>query len=168
MSKQRNKAVSLPVIEPNAAGIEVGATEVFVAVPADRNPDPIRSFPTFTVDLERLADWLQQCQIRTVAMKSTGVYWIPLFQILENRKIDVRLVGAITLRTYRAGRPTFPIAGGFSTFMPWVCCAAPFVPTTKSARSVPCGVIATTSFSWQLFIVPIRATPWLTGFGGRR
>jgi transposase len=49
---------------------------------------------TFTVDLERLADWLQQCQIRTVAMESTGVYWIPLFQILEKRKIEERLVNA--------------------------------------------------------------------------
>lgn len=94
MSKQRNKVVSLPVIEPNAAGIDVGATEIFVAVPEDRDPEPIRCFPTFTVDLERLADWLQQCHIITVAMESTGVYWIPLFQILEKRKIDVRLVNA--------------------------------------------------------------------------
>lgn len=94
MSKQRNKVVSLPVIEPNAAGIDIGATEIFVAVPAGRDPEPIRSFPTFTIDLERLADWLQQCQIRNVAMESTGVYWIPLFQILEKRKIDVRLVNA--------------------------------------------------------------------------
>ncbi len=72
----------------------MGSTEIFVAVPADRDPEPVRCFPTFTVDLERLADWLQQCQIRTVAMESTGVYWIPLFQILEKRKIDVRLVNA--------------------------------------------------------------------------
>jgi len=65
-----------------------------VAVPSDRDSEPIRCFPTFTVDLERLAEWLQQCQIRTVAMESTGVYWIPLFQLLEKRKIDVRLVNA--------------------------------------------------------------------------
>lgn len=94
MPKQRSRVASLPVIEPNAAGIDVGATEIFVAVPADRDPEPIRCFPTFTVDLERVADWLQQCQIRTVAMESTGVYWIPLFQILEKRKLDVRLVNA--------------------------------------------------------------------------
>ena len=94
MSKQRNKVASLPVIEPNAAGIDVGATQIFVAVPVDRDTEPVRCFPTFTVDLERLADWLQKCQIRTVAMESTGVYWIPLFQILEKRKIDVRLVNA--------------------------------------------------------------------------
>jgi transposase len=94
MSKQRNKAVSLPVIEPNAAGIDVSATEIFVAMPADRDLEPIRCFPTFTVDLERLADWLQQCHIRTAVMESTGVYWIPLFQILERHKIDARLVNA--------------------------------------------------------------------------
>ena len=94
MPKKRNKVGILPVIEPNAAGIDIGATEIFVAVPGDRDAEPVRSFPTFTVDLERLADWLQECQIRTVAMESTGVYRIPLFQILEKRKIDVRLVNA--------------------------------------------------------------------------
>ena len=62
MPKQRNRVASLPVIEPNAAGIDVGATEIFVAVPADRDPEPVRCFPTFTVDLERLADWLQHSQ----------------------------------------------------------------------------------------------------------
>ena len=94
MPKQRNRVATLPVIEPNAAGIDVGATEIFVSVPADRDPEPVRCFPTFTVDLERLADWLQLCQVRTVAMESTGVYWIPLFQSLERRKFDVRLVNA--------------------------------------------------------------------------
>ena len=94
MPKKRSKVGSLPVIESNAAGIDVGATEIFVAVPGDRDAEPVRCFPTFTIDLERLADWLQQCQIHTVAMESTGVYWIPLFQILEKRQIDVRLVNA--------------------------------------------------------------------------
>jgi transposase len=94
MSKRRPKALQLPVLEPDAAGIDVGATSVYVAVPGDRDPHPIRSFATFTADLESLADWLQQCRIRTVAMESTGVFWIPLFQILEKRKIQVLLVNA--------------------------------------------------------------------------
>lgn len=94
MSKKRYKVAPLPVIEPDAAGIDVGATEVFVAVPADRDPEPVRSFETFTVDLEKLADWLQRCRIRTVAMESTGVFWIPLHQILEKRNIQVLLVNA--------------------------------------------------------------------------
>jgi transposase len=94
MSKKRSKSVNLPIMEPNAAGVDIGATQIFVALPPERDPDPVRCFQTFTVDLEKLADWLQQCQIQTVAMESTGVYWIPLFQILEKRKIEVRLVNA--------------------------------------------------------------------------
>jgi transposase len=85
---------SLSCIEPNAAGIDVGATEVYVAVPPNRDPSPVRSFTTFTEDLHRLKAWLQQCGITTVAMESTGVYWIPLFQILESAGIEVCLVNA--------------------------------------------------------------------------
>jgi transposase len=65
-----------------------------VAVPADRDPENVRSFPTFTQDLYRLADWLKSCGIETAAMESTGVYWIPLFQILEERGFEVCLVNA--------------------------------------------------------------------------
>jgi transposase len=78
----------------DAAGIDIGATSHFVAVPADRDEQPVREFPAFTADLERLADWLKQCGIRTVAMESTGVYWIPLFELLESRGFEVLLVNA--------------------------------------------------------------------------
>ena len=64
-----------PVVHPDAAGIDIGATEIFVAVPVDRDQSPVRSFQTFTQDLCALADWLQQCGIQTVAMESTGVYF---------------------------------------------------------------------------------------------
>jgi transposase len=84
----------LPVMRPHAAGIDIGATEIFVAVPADRDAENVRSFPTFTQDLYALADWLKRCGIETVAMESTGVYWIPLFQILEDRGFEVCLVNA--------------------------------------------------------------------------
>jgi transposase len=94
MPRKRSKAADLPIVAPDAAGIDIGATQIFVAVPAHRDSESIRCFQTFTADLHRLADWLQKCGIRTVAMESTGVYWIPLFQILEKRKIDVRLVNA--------------------------------------------------------------------------
>jgi transposase len=97
MSRKRiskNKKVALPVLNPDAAGIDIGATEIYVAVPADRDPEPVRMFATFTQDLNELADWLQQCGIRTVAMESTGVYWIPLMQILEIRGLEVYLVNA--------------------------------------------------------------------------
>lgn len=88
-----NNAV-LPIMRPDAAGIDIGATEIFVAVPGDRSAENVRSFPTFTQDLYLLADWLGECRIKTVAMESTGVYWIPLFQILEDRGFEVCLVNA--------------------------------------------------------------------------
>lgn len=84
----------LPVLHTDAAGIDVGAEQVFVAVPADRAPQSVRSFGTFTRDLQELADWLHFCRIRSIAMESTGVYWIPLFQILETRGFEVFLVNA--------------------------------------------------------------------------
>jgi len=74
---------SLPVLNPSAAGIDIGATEIFVAVAADRDSEPVRSFATFTEDLHRLADWLESCGIETVAMESTGVYWILFFRSLR-------------------------------------------------------------------------------------
>jgi len=95
MSMKRKKRVQdLPVLHPDGAGIDIGASEVFVAVPADRDPEPVRSFTTFTRDLNAAADWLQKCGIRSVAMESTSVYWIPLHQILEARGFEVYLVNA--------------------------------------------------------------------------
>jgi transposase len=96
-SKRQKKAKNLDALEQinlNAAGIDVGAEEVYVAVPKDRDEESVRSFPTFTADLHRLADWLANCGIETVAMEATGVYWIPLFDILESRAFEVYLVNA--------------------------------------------------------------------------
>ena len=84
----------MPVMRADAAGIDIGATELYVAVPGDRDPEPVRCFPSFTQDLHRLADWLEKCGIKTVAMESTSVYWIPVFQILETRGMEVCLVNA--------------------------------------------------------------------------
>ena len=83
-----------PVLEPNAAGIDVGAREMFVAAPPGRDASPVRVFATFTEDLKRLTDWLEQCGVTTVALESTGVYWIPLYEILEQRGIRPCLVSA--------------------------------------------------------------------------
>jgi transposase len=88
-------------IEPDAAGIDCGSQEHYVAVPSDRDPQPVRAFRTFTAELNRLADWLQQCAIKTVAMESTGVYWIPLYEILEERGFEVVLVNARHLHNVR-------------------------------------------------------------------
>ena len=72
----------------------MGATEHWVAVPADRDAQPVQRFGAFTADLYALAAWLRQCQIDTVVMESTGVSWIALFEVLEERGCDVKLVDA--------------------------------------------------------------------------
>ena len=82
------------MINPNAAGVDLGSREHWVAVPAERDSQNVRPFGTFTSDLEAMADWLKECQVRTVAMEATGVYWIPLFQLLERRGFSVLLVNA--------------------------------------------------------------------------
>jgi len=84
----------LDVVHPCAAGIDVGNSAHYVAVRPDRDPEPVRRFECFTVDLHRMADWLQSCGVKTVAMQSTGVYWIPLYEILEERGFKVHLVNA--------------------------------------------------------------------------
>jgi transposase len=85
---------SLTCIHRNAAGVDLSADEIVVAVPSDRDDHPVRAFGTFTVDLYQLADWLVQCGVDTVAMESTGVYWIPVFDVLEARGLQVHLVNA--------------------------------------------------------------------------
>jgi len=92
--RRKTTARMLPVLHPDAAGIDVGAEEMYVAVPPDRAEHSVRSFGTFTRDLHDLCDWLSDCKIRTVAMESTGVYWIALFQLLETRGFEVFLVNA--------------------------------------------------------------------------
>ena len=94
MAKHDNTRGALPVLNPHAAGIDIGATEIFAAVPGDSCSEPVRRFDTFTPDLLELAQWLKECGIKTVAMESTGVYWIPVFQILEARGFEVCLVNA--------------------------------------------------------------------------
>ena len=86
------KLEELSQLNLNAAGIDVGATSHYVAVPADRAEQPVREFEAFTADLYRLADWLAECGVETVVMESTGVYWIPLFGVLEERGFEVILV----------------------------------------------------------------------------
>jgi len=75
-----------------AAGIDIGSISHFVAVPMELDDQYVREYPCFTKDLINLADWLIQIGIQTVAMESTGVYWIPLYEILEERGLKVLLV----------------------------------------------------------------------------
>src|SRR5499427_3561446 len=79
---------------PNAAAIDIGAKMHVAAVSPDRDADPVRTFGTFTGDLHRMANWFESCGVRTVAMESTGVYWIPAFEVLDQRGFEVVLVNA--------------------------------------------------------------------------
>jgi transposase len=97
MGQKRRKGRTLegfPEINPNAAGIDVGNAQHYVAVPPGLDPEPVRTFGCFTADLHALADWLHRCKIKTVAMESTGVYWVALHEILESRGFEVCLVNA--------------------------------------------------------------------------
>src|SRR5256885_568450 len=84
----------LQQINLNAAGIDIGSDRHVVAVPVGRDEVSVREFAAFTTDLNALADWLARCGITSVAMESTGVYWIPLFELLEQRGFEVKLVDA--------------------------------------------------------------------------
>jgi transposase len=91
------------VVFANAAGVDVGASSHWVAVPRHSAAEPVREFGTMTDDLNALADWLQACEVDTVALESTGVYWIPVYEVLERRGLTVWLVDARQLK-YVPGR----------------------------------------------------------------
>lgn len=97
-ASQRKSLVHLPLVNPNAAGIDVGDTVHAVAVPEGRDETPVRSFGTMTCDLEAIAAWLRECRVDTVAMESTGVYWKPLFGLLARSGFEVYLVNAKQVR----------------------------------------------------------------------
>lgn len=96
--KSSGAVAAMGVMRPHAAGIDIGSRSHWVAVPADRDEMPVREFGGFTDQLYRLADWLKSCGIETVAMESTGVYWIALYDVLESRGFEVLLVNASHLR----------------------------------------------------------------------
>ena len=94
----------LEMLNPNAAGVDVASEEMWVCVPAYRAEQNVREFGAFTDDLYAIADWLLECRITSVAMESTGVYWIPLYQVLESRGFDVCLTNSRHLKNV-SGRP---------------------------------------------------------------
>src|SRR5579863_1046674 len=97
VSKRRKGTKAAPPLQPinrRAAGVDIGSTFHVVAVPPELDPEPVRSFRSFTADLHALADWIVRLGITTVAMESTGIYWIPLLEILQARGLEVVLVNA--------------------------------------------------------------------------
>jgi len=94
MRKIQAEDLSLEVVHPDAAGIDIGNESHYVAVPSTRDSVPVRCFGCTTAELRQMADWLKQCGIRTVALQSTGVYWITVYDILEDAGLEVYLVNA--------------------------------------------------------------------------
>jgi hypothetical protein len=135
-------AEPLRVVNPDAAGIDVHSNQHWVAVPPDRDLEPVRKFGAFTCDLEALVDWLQQCRVTTVVMESTGVHWIPLFELLERRGFRVLLIDPRQAQRAAAGpKPTATTASGSSDGTPMAGSRAPSALTTRSA----CGAASSDS-----------------------
>jgi transposase len=105
-ASQRKEAAQ-PVFQPNAAGIDIGAREIYVAVPADRDEHPVRKCETFTGDLQQMAEWLARCGITSAAMESTGVYWIPVYDVLEQHGIQPCLVNPRNMKNVPGKRTDF-------------------------------------------------------------
>ena len=103
--RPRRGRSKLSLVNGDAAGLDVGATFHVVAIPAERDSQPVRTFQSFTADLHALAEWLEAAGIRTIAMESTGVYWIPVYEVLEQRGFEVLLVNARDTRNV-PGRKT--------------------------------------------------------------
>lgn len=104
-AQQKDLPEGLKQVNLNAAGIDIGAGSHYVAVPKDCDAQPVRCFGSFTIDLHAIADWLETCGIETVAMESTGVYWVPLMQVLEERGFEAMVVDPHKLK-HAPGRKT--------------------------------------------------------------
>jgi transposase len=103
----QSKETSQSVFQPNAAGIDIGAREIYIAVPADRDHHPVRKCATFTADLHQMAEWLVSCGVTTAAMESTGVYWIPVYDVLEQHGIQPCLVNPRNMKNVPGKRTDF-------------------------------------------------------------
>lgn len=98
MFKRRQNAAGLPIVQPLAGAIDIGSRFHVVAVPPDLSDEPVQTFQAFTADLERMAAWIKGAGIVTVAMESTGVYWVPVYEVLESQGIEVVLCNARDVR----------------------------------------------------------------------
>lgn len=98
---KHNQSSSLRIVNPDAAGIDIGATSHFVAVPEGRDKDTVREFQCFTSDIQEMIRWLQKCSIKTIVMESTGSYWIPVFEMLDQSGFEVKLVDAHHIKNVR-------------------------------------------------------------------
>lgn len=92
---------SIRIVNPDSAGIDIGASSHFVAVPSDRDVETVKEFECYTPDIKEMIVWLKKCKIKTVVMESTGSYWIPVFEMLERAGFEVNLVDAHHVKNIR-------------------------------------------------------------------
>ena len=136
-SKRSRPDRDISPTRPDAAAIDIGSRTHVAAVPPDRDiAAPVRSFGTCTGDLQRLADWFECCGVRTVAMESTGVYWIPVYEILDQRGFEVMLVKPETPSMCPAARPTSATPSGCGGCTNMGCCEPAFGPRASWLRCV--------------------------------
>src|SRR5258708_19592797 len=134
MNRKRSRAKidrKMPMVHPNAAAIDVGATMHMAAVRADRTPEPVRSFGTFTTDLHRLVNWFKECGVETVVMESTSVYWIPIFELLDARGFTVFLVNARDAKHLPARKTDLTNPHSPQRLHSYALLLAPFPPTAQ-------------------------------------
>src|SRR6266849_2107354 len=127
----------LKPVNVGAAAIDIGSKMHMAAVNPNCTDLPVRAFGTFTQDLHDLADWFKACGVTSVAMESTGVYWIPAYEILEQRGFEVILVNARYARTYLGARQTSAMPHGCASSTPTVCYAAASDLTLRSQHCAP-------------------------------
>ena len=143
MSRKKTKLQSVtepPQIRTDAAGIDISPEVIYVAVDPRKDATPIRHYGTVTAEWYRIANWLKACGVRTVAMESTGVYWIPLYQVLDERGFEVYLVNARHYKNVPGRRRMSAIRPGCNTCTPWGCCKDRSGRHRRSARYAPfCG-----------------------------
>src|SRR5437667_4104850 len=134
-----------PILEPNAAGIDIGAREIFVAVPPDRDEQPVPVYSTFTEELEKMALWLVDCGITTVALESSGVYWIPPYNVLEQHGVKPCLVDARGMKNVPGRRADWHECQWLQFLHSVGLLRAAF---RRGRTSVPCGPYCGTGTNW--------------------
>jgi len=142
-------------INEHAAGLDVGSTFHVVAVRGDQDARPVRTFRSFSADLHEMADWLKSIGIKTVAMESTGVYWIPVFEILESRGLEVLLVNARDVKNVPGRKSDVNDAQWLQHFTSTACCAGAFAPPLGSLN---CARIYVIENEWSTMQRPTFST----------
>ena len=146
-TKRSRKSRDFSTVHPAAAAIDIGATIHVAAVGPDRDMEPVRTFRTFTDDLHRLADWFAGCGIKTVVMESTGVYWIPVFEILEQRGFEVMVVNARDAKHVPGRKTNVSDAQWLQRLHEYGLLRASFRPGPKSPDCAP--TFGSGSGSWK-------------------